>query len=145
MLKIRRPLGRLIFNMGIAIPGKTVFLIETSPRSFDIWISSFTLIQDFAYYDSMLNLYICMHIKYLFAYYKRVKKYTEKTMSISHVFQLPFKYYLKIIVDHFQLIKHSYICVYFCSIVNIWNAKCAQVRAFIFNLWMEVLVKVPKF
>ena len=32
MLKIRRPLGRLIFNMGIAIAGKTVFLIETAPR-----------------------------------------------------------------------------------------------------------------
>ena len=32
MLKIRRTLGRLIFNMGIAIPGKTVFLIETAPR-----------------------------------------------------------------------------------------------------------------
>ena len=32
MLKIRRPLGRLIFNMGIAIPGKTVFLIELAPR-----------------------------------------------------------------------------------------------------------------
>ena len=32
MLKIRRPLGRFIFNMGIAIPGKTVFLIETPPR-----------------------------------------------------------------------------------------------------------------
>ena len=31
-IKIRRPLGRLIFNMGIAIPGKTVFLIETAPR-----------------------------------------------------------------------------------------------------------------
>ena len=31
MLKIRRPLGRLIFNMGIALPGKTVFLIETTP------------------------------------------------------------------------------------------------------------------
>ena len=31
MLKIRRPLGRLIFNMGITIPGKTVFLIETGP------------------------------------------------------------------------------------------------------------------
>ena len=31
MLKIRRPLRRLIFNMGIAIPGKTVFLIETAP------------------------------------------------------------------------------------------------------------------
>ena len=33
MLKIRRPLGRLIFNMWIAIPGKTVFLIETAPQS----------------------------------------------------------------------------------------------------------------
>ena len=33
MLKIRRPLGRLIFNMGIAIPGKTVLLIETAPRA----------------------------------------------------------------------------------------------------------------
>ena len=34
MLKIRRPLGRLIFNMGIAIPGKTVFFIETAPWVF---------------------------------------------------------------------------------------------------------------
>ena len=37
MLKIRRPLGRLIFNMGIAIPGKTVFLIETAPS---FWYNS---------------------------------------------------------------------------------------------------------
>ena len=28
MLKIRRPLERLIFNMGIATPGKTVFHID---------------------------------------------------------------------------------------------------------------------
>ena len=49
MLKIRRPLGRLIFNMGIAIPGKTVFLIETAPEPFYqneltlilIWISGY--------------------------------------------------------------------------------------------------------
>ena len=34
MLKIRRPLGRLIFNMEIAIPGKTVFLIVTAPWCF---------------------------------------------------------------------------------------------------------------
>ena len=33
MLKIRRPTGRLIFNMGIPIPGKTVFYIETGPWS----------------------------------------------------------------------------------------------------------------
>ena len=32
MLKIRRPTDRLIFNMGIPIPGKTVFYIETGPR-----------------------------------------------------------------------------------------------------------------
>ena len=36
MLKIRRPLGRLIFNMGIAIPGKTVFLIETAPCCLEV-------------------------------------------------------------------------------------------------------------
>ena len=34
MLKIRRPTGRLIFNMGIPIPGKTVFYIETGPSIF---------------------------------------------------------------------------------------------------------------
>ena len=33
MLKIRRPLGRLIFNMGIAIPGKTAFLLRRPPVS----------------------------------------------------------------------------------------------------------------
>ena len=41
MLKIRRPLGRLIFNMGIAIPGKTVFLIETAP-----WVHIDGLVQE---------------------------------------------------------------------------------------------------
>ena len=40
MLKIRRPLGRLIFNMGIAIPGKTVFLIETAPCSHQTHLST---------------------------------------------------------------------------------------------------------
>ena len=37
MLKIRRPLGRLIFSMGIAIPGKTVFLIETVDISISLY------------------------------------------------------------------------------------------------------------
>ena len=44
MLKIRRPLGRLIFNMGIAIPGKTVFLIETAPWS--MWANSLGYLWD---------------------------------------------------------------------------------------------------
>ena len=48
MLKIRRPLGRLIFNMGIAIPGKTVFLIETAPwQQAIIW----TNVDPDLYYD----------------------------------------------------------------------------------------------
>ena len=45
MLKIRRPLGRLIFNMGIAIPGKTVFLIETAPWHTVTWKNGQTYIQ----------------------------------------------------------------------------------------------------
>ena len=45
MLKIRRPLGRLIFNMEIAIPGKTVFLIETAPRAtLYLWSKWYTCI-----------------------------------------------------------------------------------------------------
>ena len=44
MLKIRRPLGRLIFNMGIAIPGKTVFLIETAPSVFPTRVSKADII-----------------------------------------------------------------------------------------------------
>ena len=32
MLKIRRPNGRLIFNMGIPIPGKDGLYIEMGPR-----------------------------------------------------------------------------------------------------------------
>ena len=52
MLKIRRPLGRLIFNMGIAIPGKTVFLIETAPcispaKNIIIFGAMFTLPYEF--------------------------------------------------------------------------------------------------
>ena len=43
MLKIRRPLGRVIFNMGIAIPGKTVFLIETAPSGGLIYWCIYTL------------------------------------------------------------------------------------------------------
>ena len=39
MLKIRRLLGRLIFNMGIAIPGKTVFLIETAHCFYVLFIT----------------------------------------------------------------------------------------------------------
>ena len=51
MLKIRRPLGRLIFNMGIAIPGKTVFLIETAPSSSSHIMQVFILFVFVSYLD----------------------------------------------------------------------------------------------
>ena len=60
MLKIRRPLGRLIFYMGIAIPGKTVFLIEMAPRSFEI-ISNLFL----GSLDMYINIDIFIHISTL--------------------------------------------------------------------------------
>ena len=57
MLKIRRPLGRLIFNMGIAIPGKTIFLIETAPWQ-GIWMemkSTYTMGQPSPATSGLLN------------------------------------------------------------------------------------------
>ena len=52
MLKIRRPLGRLIFNMGIAIPGKTVFLIESPPSFLHDALPEQTLI--YSYIDTII-------------------------------------------------------------------------------------------
>ena len=62
MLKIRRPLGRLIFNMGIAIPGKTVFLIETAPRSCYYSLPAKVII-------SYINVYQPRIIYWVFLYY----------------------------------------------------------------------------
>ena len=55
MLKIRRPLGRLIFNMGIAIPGKTVFLIETAPW-FSIMGSIVSVMRRRLYFETVPRL-----------------------------------------------------------------------------------------
>ena len=69
MLKIRRPLGRLIFNMGITIPGKTVFLIETAPRFFFEMLLEFPEYQNsrhikpsnYHYYAASLNTHAHRH------------------------------------------------------------------------------------
>ena len=70
MLKIRRLLGRLIFNMGIAIPGKTVFLIEMAPRSltytrisrtsFQPWTGPYISTQVVSR-DSPASCLVCLH------------------------------------------------------------------------------------
>ena len=71
MLKIRRPLGRLIFNMGIAIPGKTVFLIETAPWLCVVWGNSYipnvVILMDMSQSDQYTHYKIrqstiCVHI-----------------------------------------------------------------------------------
>ena len=49
MLKIRRPTGRLIFNMGIPIPGKTVFYIETGP-----WICIVLALTHWLHYNDVI-------------------------------------------------------------------------------------------
>ena len=56
MLKIRRPSGRLIFNMGIAIPGETVFLIETAPRSWGMMTSWYNPYSNNPLYDLIYDL-----------------------------------------------------------------------------------------
>ena len=66
MLKIRRPLGRLIFNMGIAIPGKTVFLIETAPCMPHKWTNS-------CYYNILLELYEYLRYVIRVAWNRQVK------------------------------------------------------------------------
>ena len=53
MLKIRRPVGRLIFNMGIAIPSKTVFLIETAP-----WLQNNKMKLDVVWYHANRMIHI---------------------------------------------------------------------------------------
>ena len=64
MLKIRRPLGRLIFNMGIAIPGKTVFLIETAPRY--TWSGTYfrqDLFPAYLFFRCQFHAIVIFHIK----------------------------------------------------------------------------------
>ena len=76
MLKIRRPTGRLIFNMGIPIPGKTVFLIETGPwwhqavtvtwTNIDFSLVSFCVIYMKAILQWMPKLIFCiMSLKFI--------------------------------------------------------------------------------
>ena len=88
MLKIRRPLGRLIFNMGIAIPGKTVFLIETAPGLFpvvNIWFIYVWGKNLVIFFDYGFNFYT--HLVYL-------KKWALKSWDVPNL--LPVKVTLDI-------------------------------------------------
>ena len=66
MLKIRRPLGHLIFNRGIAIPGKTVFLIETAPRRSTVFLGKLFIYIAISVTDSNLHLVNLNHTMLIF-------------------------------------------------------------------------------
>ena len=93
MLKIRRPLGRLIFNMGIAIPGKTVFLIETAPRMISVHCIYFyisykeNIFEAKALYYLNIRLVVVSLLNHIvtISYYK-VKRYAHNFVKFGFVF-----------------------------------------------------------
>ena len=80
MLKIRRPLGRLIFNMGIAIPGKTVFLIETAPCLF-YFVQGWGQVLSEVLESSTSTFKICK-----FKYKYKYSQYLDGTKYIKYFF-----------------------------------------------------------
>ena len=55
MLKIRRPNGRLIYNMGIPIPGKDGLYIETGPWVHSLDSGSEATLKDKGKYITSIN------------------------------------------------------------------------------------------
>ena len=87
MLKIRRPLGRLIFNMGIAIPGKTVFLIETAPWIPHAYLSSARCLPLEIFVNPCNLTLIKFHIgsDWLFWKYVAVYHWCHLIISLNHL------------------------------------------------------------
>ena len=104
MLKIRRPTGRLIFNMGIPIPGKTVFLIETGPWNQDTLSLAYTI--------SKINLACLRWTKYFDSVNQKYALWFTTRPSISYCVSDGQ------ILTHWGLLMHTYSsteCVIFGS------------------------------
>ena len=124
MLKIRRPLGRLIFNMGIAIPGKTVFLIETAPS---FW------------YNTPHGWYCkCLEQSYFVSFHLSVPRSRQ---------YLPCKYnfsrgpeYERYVIRTARFFKHWIIIInaYVCSGLHVANVKLASFLDSVFNTISQV-------
>ena len=146
MLKIRRPLGRLIFNMEIAIPGKTVFLIETAP-----WFVR-RLKSTQCYYTVNIHIYFSLQSKLLKCQlrtgnsidfwhtnrcsWKSVKDFDTEIVSTQGGLELPtFRFMLNglpfelpgpdICYPMFWNTGSGSIDI-FVGKVNIWNVNCTQ-------------------
>ena len=81
MLQIRRPLGRLIFNMGIAIPGKTVFLIETAPCLLALAVGKFDWVVRYV----IIFLYVQFWIRLAAVSYRGKKVRTVASPAVRSV------------------------------------------------------------
>ena len=117
MLKIRRPLGRLIFNMGIAIPGKTVFLIETAPCLFWMNWLQFGL------------AWFCLHISCQYTYY--MSPLTSRLQFCFPGIIDPIHKSHKAPVPYPILLYSEQKCAHFCSE---WSILRYETGAF-WNLW----------
>ena len=114
MLKIRRPLGRLIFNMGIAIPGKTVFLIETAPWC--LWLVGPSIIDSCAYNQNDMKSNLTIILIFVVHSSHKFSQWTAAHCS-RHVRMC-------------NLIRLLFFFTWeFMSFCKIWNYK------FINNLW----------
>ena len=124
MLKIRRSLGRLIFNMGIAIPGKTVFLIETAPR----------------------YLWQCLMWYHVILYIVDIISFMQWTISMTGTTILVF-----VVTTFDTLCYNSYCSSIFVTFQNLLWSVCCQndwcishpVWYLLLTNWRPRIVKVP--
>ena len=109
MLKIRRPLGRLIFNMGIAIPGKTVFLIETAPWFIRSLVFPTSIIYNFIRPTFGDHKVFVKRFPTALEENVAIKKFSVKTQNLhwdfhNHNFQIQWKFYF-IVIPFFTMIS----------------------------------------
>ena len=105
MLKIRRPSGRLIFNMGIAIPGKTVFLIETAPRWMITWTPPNSTDTINITQQSKQNPIVCTFIEIIFGVHpaneRRSYNVTSSLIGWAHTQNDPCIYMIHCVTDKY--------------------------------------------
>ena len=112
MLKIRRRLGPLIFNMGIAIPGKTVFLIETAPRmQCARWFNFLT-----TWLSRHINLNVCaIYVVSFFSCRKHIKSFAWINRELTrycrvHAVHAPISAYSRMPISTVNIALRTYSC-----------------------------------
>ena len=117
MLKIRRPLGRLIFNMGIAIPGKTVFLIETAPGCL---FSERIVVLEWKTFRSLKDI-LLRNITWYGLYYYRIygcwNKDTARRIVLQPVWlKIGYHWYISQLATATTLLLTKYIHMFYCQL-----------------------------